>query len=63
MAVENWKFYLYYKDENQQQKVLKGFMDRKYISYYELVKLIEEVGFSPAFDILYYRKKYQRGKG
>uniref|UniRef100_A0A453H7I2 Uncharacterized protein n=4 Tax=Triticinae TaxID=1648030 RepID=A0A453H7I2_AEGTS len=62
MAVESWKICLFYQDENQQHKVLEGFMDRKDISFYELVKLIEEVGFSPAYGFLYYRKKYPRGR-
>ena len=63
MAVENWKISLSYEDENHQHKVLEELMDRTDISYYELVKLIEEVGFSPAYDFLYYRKKYPRGRG
>ena len=63
MAVENWKISLSYDDENHQHKVLEGLMDRTDISYYELVKLIEEVAFSPAYDFLYYRKKYPCGRG
>ena len=63
MAVESWKICLSYQDENQQHKVLEGFMDRKGISFYELVKLIEEVVFSPAYDFFYHRKKYPRGRG
>ncbi|XP_044367650.1 uncharacterized protein [Triticum aestivum] len=63
MDVEKWKISLSYEDENHQHKVLEGLMDRTDISYYELVKLIEEVGFSPAYDFLYYRKKYPRGRG
>ncbi|XBI42403.1 hypothetical protein VPH35_126745 [Triticum aestivum] len=62
MAVEIWKICLFYQDENQQHKVLEGFMDRKDISFYQLIKLIEEVGFSPAYGFLYYRKKYPRGR-
>jgi hypothetical protein len=37
-------------------------MDRTNISFYDLVNLIEGVGFS-GIDYLYYRKKYPRGKG
>lgn len=63
MASEEWKIYLHYADENQDQVVLEGSLEEKDISYYQLVHSIEQVGFSPAFDYLYYRKKYPRGRG
>ncbi|XP_047063768.1 uncharacterized protein LOC124671442 [Lolium rigidum] len=44
------------------QNFLEASMDRSNISFYDLVKLIEGVGFS-GIDYLYYRKKYPRGKG
>ena len=63
MAMESRKIWHFYQDENQQHKVLEGFMDRKDISFYELIKLTKEVGSSPAYGFLYYRKKYPRGRG
>jgi hypothetical protein len=62
MAMEIWNINLYYEDENKNHKVLEASMDRTNISFYDLVKLIEGVGFS-GIDYLYYRKKYPRGKG
>jgi hypothetical protein len=62
MAMEIWNINLYYEDENKEHKVLEASMDRTNISFYDLVNLIEGVGFS-GIDYLYYRKKYQRGKG
>uniref|UniRef100_A0ACD5X264 Uncharacterized protein n=1 Tax=Avena sativa TaxID=4498 RepID=A0ACD5X264_AVESA len=62
MAMEIWNFNLYYKDENQQHKVLEASLDRTDVSYYDLVRMIEGVGFK-AIDLLYHRKKYPRGRG
>ncbi|XP_047085314.1 uncharacterized protein LOC124696661 [Lolium rigidum] len=62
MAMEIWNINLYYEDENKNHKVLEASMDRTNISFYDLVNLIEGVGFS-GIDYLYYRKKYPRGKG
>uniref|UniRef100_A0ACD5ZX03 Uncharacterized protein n=1 Tax=Avena sativa TaxID=4498 RepID=A0ACD5ZX03_AVESA len=62
MAMEIWNFNLYYKDENQQHKVLEASLDRTDVSFYDLIKMIEGVGFK-AIDFLYYRKKYPRGRG
>ncbi|KAM0854061.1 hypothetical protein ACQ4PT_050670 [Festuca glaucescens] len=62
MAMEIWNINLYYEDENKKHKVLEASMDRTNISFYDLVNLIEGVGFS-GIDYLYYRKKYPRGRG
>ena len=62
MAMEIWNFNLYYEDENKKHKVLEASMDRTNVSFYDLIKLIEGVGFS-GVDFLYYRKKYPRGRG
>ncbi|KAE8778381.1 hypothetical protein D1007_48724 [Hordeum vulgare] len=52
-----------YPDKNQQHHVFELFIDKENIFFYELVLLIEEVGYSPAYDFLYYRKKYPCRKG
>jgi hypothetical protein len=62
MTMEIWNINLYYEDANKKQKVLEASIDRTNISYYDLVNLIERVGFS-GIDFLYYRKKYPRGRG
>ncbi|KAE8791152.1 hypothetical protein D1007_34599 [Hordeum vulgare] len=63
MSAESWKICLSYQDENQQHQVFELFINKDNISFYELVLLIEEVGYSPAYDFLYYKKKYPCGKG
>jgi hypothetical protein len=62
MAMEIWNINLYYEDADKNQKVLETSTDRTNISFYDLVNLIEGVGFS-GIDFLYYRKKYPRGRG
>ena len=59
---ELWNIYLYFEDENKKQKVLSASIDRTDICYYELVKMIESVGFL-AIHFLYYKKKNLRGRG
>ena len=54
---------LYYEDENKKQKVLEASIYTTNICFYELMNMIEGVGFSAAVHFLYYRKKYPRGKG
>ena len=62
MAKEIWNINLYYEDENKKQKVLEASIERTNICYYELLNMIERVGFL-AIDFLYYMKRYARGKG
>lgn len=48
--------YLHYEDANQEIKILQRSMIRRHVSYYDLILMIEEVGFQ-AIDFLYYEKK------
>lgn len=47
---------MYYEDENKKQKVLEVSTDMTNITYYDLINMIEGVGFS-AVHFLYYKKK------
>lgn len=48
--------YLHYEDANQETKILQRSMMRRDVSYYDLILMIEEVGFQE-IDFLYYVKK------
>lgn len=52
--------YLHYEDANQEAKILQRSMMRRDVSYYDLILMIEEVGFQ-AIDFLYYTKKTRFG--
>lgn len=52
--------YLHYEDTNQEAKILQRSMMRRDVSYYDLILMIEEVGFQ-AIDFLYYAKKTRLG--
>lgn len=62
MDREIWNINLYYEDENKKQKVLEVSIYRTDICLYELMNMIQGVGFS-SIHFLYYRKKYPRGRG
>ena len=52
--------YLHYEDTNQEAKILQRSMMRRDVSYYDLILMIEEVGFQ-AIDFLYYATKNRLG--
>ena len=53
---------MYFEDEDKKQKVMSASIDMTDICYYQLVEMIESVGFS-AIHFLYYKKKNLRGRG
>lgn len=56
MAMTMLTIYLHYEDVKQDVKILQRSMMRRYVSYYDLISMIEEVGFK-AIDYLYYERK------
>ncbi|KAM3391478.1 hypothetical protein ACQJBY_012894 [Aegilops geniculata] len=60
MATDMLTIYLHYEDTNQEAKILQRSMMRRDVSYYDLILMIEEVGFQ-AIDFLYYAKKNRLG--
>ncbi|KAE8789936.1 hypothetical protein D1007_35905 [Hordeum vulgare] len=52
--------YLHYEDANQETKILQRSMMRRDVSYYDLILMIEEVGFQE-IDFLYYVNKTRLG--
>ena len=52
--------YLHYEDGNQEAKIHQRSMTRRHVTYYDLMLMIEDVGFH-AIDYLYYEKKDPQG--
>ena len=45
MATDMLTIYLHYEDANQEDKILHRSMMTRDVSYYDLISMIEEVGF------------------
>ena len=52
--------YLHYEDGNHDEKILQRSMRRRDVSYYDIILMVEEVGFH-AIDYLYYEKTESEG--